>query len=291
MIPTNIIIFLIVGVIIGFLFITFRPRKSYNLVPRKIWTYWDNPDKLPKAVKLCMDSWKKTNPEYEIILLTKKNFQGYVTIPDDIRTHPHFNESPERFSELVRLYALEEHGGIWIDASILVKKPFDDWLFPKYAEYSGFYRGSYTLDSKFPVIDCCFMAANKKSEFIKKWKEEYLEIGTFREIKNYLDSRKDMGINFNMLSDPHYSAIYVSAMKIIQHDKYNQDSLVLNDLDESALKYLRISKGDSEKGLELACIDQKYQTPILKMGPNERDIIEKELDYSLNNNKCNWIMT
>jgi mannosyltransferase OCH1-like enzyme len=88
MIPVNIIIFILIGTLILVLGWIFKKKDNYNLVPRKIWTYWDNSDnsggvnKLPKAVKLCMESWKKFNPDYEIVLLTKKNFQGSNLTPD-----------------------------------------------------------------------------------------------------------------------------------------------------------------------------------------------------------------
>ena len=82
---TNIIIVIVVFcIIIGFA-LSFQEKKKYNLEPKKIWTYWDNPNKIPKTVQMCISSWAKYNPSYEIILLTKKNFKGYVTIPDEIR--------------------------------------------------------------------------------------------------------------------------------------------------------------------------------------------------------------
>ena len=153
MIQGNIIVFIIVGFILSVLSLLFREKKNYNTVPRKIWSYWDNQDKIPKSVKMCMESWKKSNPDYEIVLLTRKNFKGYVTIPDEIREHPHYNDSPQRFADLVRLYALEEHGGIWIDASVLIKEHFDKWLFPRYAEFVGYFQSKYTVDKKMPVIE------------------------------------------------------------------------------------------------------------------------------------------
>lgn len=289
MIQINIILFAIIGLILSILSFIFRQKPIYNQVPKKIWTYWDNPDKMPKAVKLCMESWKKHNPNYEIILMTKKNFQGYVTIPKEIRQHPHFNDSPQRFADLVRLYALAEHGGIWLDASILVKKPFDDWLFPKYAEFAGYYMGSYSVDPKTPVIENWFLAANKGSQFIKQWQQEFLEIATFKDIQAYLNSRKNMGVHFEKLRDPYYLAAYVAALKVIEVDKYPQDSLILRDSDETAFKYLKDALWYPEKALRLACSNQVYQSPLMKMRSDERNYLEKELDYDLSCAKCGWL--
>ena len=293
MIQGNTILFIIVGFILSVFGLLFRQKQNYNLVPRRIWTYWENPDNpskdIPRVVKLCMESWKKFNPDYEIVLLTKKNVKGYVTIPDEIRTHPHYNDSPQRFADLVRLYVLEEHGGIWIDASVLVKQSFDEWLFPKYGEFAGYYIGSYCIDKKIPVIENWFLAANKGSKFIKLWKQEFLKIVDFKDIKSYLNSRKKMGVNFEKFRDPHYLAAYVAALKVIAVDKYPQDTLILRDSEDGPFKYLVDSVWYSDKGLSLACIDKKYQTPVMKMRSDERRILENGLDYDLSLEKCGWL--
>jgi hypothetical protein len=291
MIQGNVIVFILVGFILSVLALLFGEKKNYNNVPRKIWTYWDNPDSssLPKAVKLCMDSWKKFNPDYEIVLLTKKNFQGYITIPDDIRGHPHFNDSPQRFADLVRLYALDEHGGIWIDSSVLVKEHFDKWLFPRYAEFAGYYMSSITSDKKYPVIENWFFACNKGSKFVRLWKEEFLQIAQFRQIQDHLESRKKMGVDFSKIRDPYYLAAYISALKVIQVDKYPQDTLILRDSDTGPFRYLTDSLWYPEKAMKLACSDKSYQTPIMKMRSDERNILENELDYDLSCKKCNWL--
>lgn len=294
MVQGNIIVFILVGFIISILSFIFGQKKTYNTVPKKIWTYWDNPDnsgvnKLPKSVKLCMESWAKYNPDYEIVLLTKKNFQGYITIPDEYRTHPHYNDIPQRFSDLVRLYVIEEHGGIWVDASVLIKENFDKWLFPKYAEFSGFYMGPYSIDEKTPAIENWFFAANKNSQFIKLWKQEFLEMAKFKDIQGYLDSRKKMGVNFEKLRDPNYLACYVAAQKVIQIDKYPQDTLILRDSSNGPFKYLKDANWFPEAGMKLACSNKAYQTPVMKMRSDERNILERDLDGDLSTEKCGWL--
>jgi hypothetical protein len=292
---TNILIFILIGFIVSILSIIFGQRKSYNLVPKKIWTYWDNsnnsdnPNKMPKSVKLCIDSWKKTNPEYEITILTKKTYKGYITIPEEISKHPHFNDSIARFSDLVRLYVLAEHGGIWIDASVLVKKSFDEFLFSKYAEFSGYYMKSITTDPKYPVIESWFLAANKNSKFIQLWKNEFIQIGQFKDIQDYLLSRKNMGVNFEKIRDPNYLAIYVAALKILEVDKYSIDTLILRDSEEGPFRYLRDALWFPEKAMKLACSDKSYQTPLMKMRADERKILDNGIDYDLTNKVCKWI--
>jgi Capsular polysaccharide synthesis protein len=286
---SNIQIFIVVIVILFGFYLLFRTKPKYNKVPKKIWTYWDNPDKLPKTVKMCMDSWKKHNPAYEITLLTKKNYFNWINIPIEIAQHPNFNDSPARFSDLIRLYALAEHGGVWIDSSILLKAPLDDWLFPKYAEFSGFYLDSYTKEGLPPVIESWFLASNKNSNFMRLWCEEFTKIAKYTSVESYVLSRKEMGVDFEKITEPLYLAILIAAQKVLQIDTYSLDSLILKKAEDGPFKYLVEAKWNSEKALQLACMNQNYQTPIMKMRVLERDILEKEIDYNLSPERCGWL--
>ena len=112
---------------------------------------------------------------------------------------------------------------------------------------------------------------------------------TRKDIQSYLDSRKKMGANFEKFRDAHYLAAYVAALKVIEVDKYPQDTLILRDSEKGPFKYLVDSKWYSDKALSLACIDKKYQTPLMKMRSDERYILDKGLDYDLSLEKCGWL--
>ena len=48
------------------------------------------------------------------IVLTSKTYKGYVTIPEELVSHPIFTLDKKRFHDLVCLWTLVEHGGVWI---------------------------------------------------------------------------------------------------------------------------------------------------------------------------------
>lgn len=148
-------------------------KQDYNTVPKIIWTYLDS-----EKINKCIESWKKYT-DYEIIILTKKNYMGYVTIPTNLLTNPVFNL---HFSELIRLYILYEMGGVWIDPNVLLTAPLD-WMFPKYAEFSGFKN-----DIK-GNIETWFMACNKGSLFMKKWRDEFSQIARYPSVDKYIESK------------------------------------------------------------------------------------------------------
>lgn len=281
------IIIIVVIIIIGN-WIIFMEKRDYNRIPKKIWTYWDNSDKIPKTVKMCMEGWKKYNPNYEIFLLTKKNYKGYVTIPEEITGHPNFNDSPARFADLVRCYVLAEHGGVWIDSSIILKGSIDDWLFPKYGEFSGFYIEEFTTDKRYPVIESCFFACNKDSKFMKLWRDEFSEIARYPSVEKYIESRKKL-IYFQKIMDPNYLAIHISAQKVLQWDEYPMEGIILKKAEEGPFRYLVDTKWDSEKGLKLACMDKSYQAPIMKLRGYERKVLEEKINDELSLEKCEWL--
>ena len=280
-----IFIILIVIIFIG-MALAFRERKNYNQAPKRIWTYWDREDRIPKTVKMCMRGWAKWTPDYEIVLLTKKNYKGYVTIPNELTSHPNFNDMPARFADLVRVWALAEHGGIWIDSSIILKAPLDDWLFPKYAEFSGFYINGMTKTT--PVIENWFFACNKGSPFVKKWRDEFSKIAQYSCVEQYVNSRIQMGVDIEKITIPIYLAMHVSAQKVLQLDQYPMESMILRKAEDGPFRYLVDAKWDSEKAVRAACLDPSYQTPILKMRGIERSVVEKGIDDEFSEENCGW---
>lgn len=236
---------------------------------------------------MCMKSWAIHNPNYEIILLTKQNYKGYVIIPEEISAHPSFNDTPQRFSDLVRLWTLAEHGGVWIDASNLLKAPIDTWLFPKYAEFSGFYLDGFTTDQKYPVIESWFMACNKGSQFMKLWRDEFSTIARYPNIEKYLEASKQ--INTQKIFDHNSNVIHITAQKVLQIDKYPLESLILKKAEDGPFKYLTETHWDSEKALRLACSDKKYQSPIMKMRGAERNVLEEHIGHDLSPEICGWL--
>jgi len=286
---SNQVLMMVVMVMLLAMYLWFRQKPNYNLAPKIIWTYWDNPAKIPKTVTMCMKEWAKWNPDYEIILLTQKNYTGYVTIPYEIRTHPNFYDNPARLADLVRVWVLAERGGVWIDSSVILKGRLDDWLFPKYSDFSGFYIESNTTNPKYPLIENWFFACNKNCLFLQKWRDEFSEIARFPSVEKYVESRIKMGTDIQGMKDPIDLAMHVSAQKVLQLDHFSTESMILQNAEEGPFRYLVDAKWDSEKAVELACMDHTYQFPIMKMRGNERKVVEKKIGEEGWVEKCGFI--
>lgn len=93
------------------------------MIPKTIHYCWFGPNDIPALNIKCMDSWSKLNG-YEFRLWNEDN------IPRDISLiHSLLARKQWAFvSDLVRLYALYEFGGIYLDTDVEVIKPFDELL-------------------------------------------------------------------------------------------------------------------------------------------------------------------
>ena len=255
-------------------------------VPKIIWSYWDNPETIPRTVKFCMESWKRHNPNYEIRMLNKESYKEYVTIPDKYLNHPNYNDIPAHFADLVRIFILEKHGGIWTDSSILMLQPLDEWLFEGAkadTEFYGFYIKRLTGTT--PAIENWFFAAPPKSTFMKAWLDEYMHVADYGSIDEYVESRRKMGVKLFLQGMDNYLFMHVAAQKVLQMDGYPEAKLKLGVAEDGPFKYLEMGGWNPDVSLDKACEDPSVHKPFLKMRGNERGTFEHNYDkYS----KCKW---
>lgn len=272
---------------------SYRIENFSNYIPKIVWCYWDNPDNLPVFVKLCMHSWKKYSPEYEIRMITKETVKVHSTFlakNTELLEHPRFNSFPARFSDLVRVCTLAEHGGVWMDASSLLSMPFDDWLINKPGkEYYGFYLDGFTKDSRFPIIENWFFACPPGSEFVRRWRDEFITLKNFSFDAEYIKNVKARGVNIDGIPESmqEYLSQHAAAQVVLQEQEYPLDRLSLRKAEDGPYKYLVVNGWKNYDALKAACADPRLRIPFLKVRSVERNVLEKHPDEFLNS-KCHW---
>ncbi len=106
---------------------------SDNYIPKTIHYCWFGGNPLPELALKCIASWKKYCPDYKIIEWNESNFDldccDYVREAYDAKKWAFV-------SDVARLYALVNYGGIYMDTDVEVLKPLDDIL--SYEAVSGF---------------------------------------------------------------------------------------------------------------------------------------------------------
>jgi len=104
------------------------------MIPKVIHYCWFGRNPKPKLAKKCIKSWKKYCPDYEIIEWNEDNF--------DLNAAPlYVRQAYEAkkwafVSDYVRLWAMVEFGGIYMDTDVEVVKPLDRFL--QHEAFSGF---------------------------------------------------------------------------------------------------------------------------------------------------------
>lgn len=95
------------------------------MIPKTIHYCWFSGEKYPPKIKECIRSWKEKLPDYTIKLWNAYSF--------DFQSVPYMKKCLEMrkwayVADYVRLYALYNEGGIYLDSDVLVLKKFDSLL-------------------------------------------------------------------------------------------------------------------------------------------------------------------
>jgi len=196
-------------------------------IPRILWTFWEGPEN--HVVQYCIASWKYYNPDYEVVVLNKRNYRDYLgSSAVDVDALRHSGDGMARYSDYVRCLVLSNHGGIWIDSSVICHAPFD-WVHVCQqrtgAEFVGYYihKGTFPeFRSYSPMVESWFFACVPGSVFMRDWTTEFLRTNDFPTIGGYLDNVKAGGTHFNNMANigsPDYLTIHISGQKVLQDAK------------------------------------------------------------------------
>lgn len=95
------------------------------MIPRKIHYCWLSKDPLPKNLEQCIASWHRVLNDYEIIRWDNRNF--------DVDSVAFVSQAcaAQKWAfaaDYIRLHALYEEGGIYLDADVFVRGRFDSFL-------------------------------------------------------------------------------------------------------------------------------------------------------------------
>lgn len=95
------------------------------MIPKVIHYCWFGRGQMPEMAHRCIDSWKKFLPDYELRLWNEDTF--------DINSIPYVKEAYEAkkfafVTDYVRLYAIYNFGGVYMDTDVEVLKNLDTFL-------------------------------------------------------------------------------------------------------------------------------------------------------------------
>jgi hypothetical protein len=170
------------------------------MIPKIIHYCWFGNGKIPSDQITYINEWKRLMPDYQIKCWNEKNF--------NISAYPFardaYNEKKFAFvADFVRVWALYNEGGVYMDTDVKVNKSFDEFLkytlftsyeyHPKYEhmpkiysmlDENGFRKKDVPADEKIPGcgLFSALLASEPQTEFMKDLFELYSRL-TFAECK------------------------------------------------------------------------------------------------------------
>lgn len=139
-------------------------------IPNVIWTYWPDVSNIPQIVARLYRNWETMNPDYKLRIVSRNTMSKYIPAS----AYPwNFNQlSASKQSDWTRLYLLSQHGGFYLDPSVILTRPLDwiqDLQESQKAQGVMFYMGSLTKSSEYPAIRKWFMATRPGDMFMTAW--------------------------------------------------------------------------------------------------------------------------
>jgi hypothetical protein len=94
-------------------------------IPKIIHYCWLSKDEKPQLINDCIQSWKVYMPDYDVMCWDQERF--------DVNSVPFVLEAVRAkkwafAADYIRLYALYNYGGIYLDSDVMVYKSFDPFL-------------------------------------------------------------------------------------------------------------------------------------------------------------------
>lgn len=224
-----------------------------NKIPKKIHYCWFGNKEKPGIVKKCIESWENILIDYEIIEWNENNF--------NIESNKFVKEAYDAgkfafVSDYVRVYALYNYGGIYLDTDVEIYKEFSEDILSN-DSFWGFEEKNFIATST--------IGAQKGNKLIKKFLDSYDgksfyklngEIDTLTNVAIVSDIIREFGINL----DGSYQKIdkiatfypqeYFSPYDYINcYSKENEDTYAIHHFYKSWLPFNTRVKGYIKKTL------------------------------------------
>ena len=132
------------------------------MIPKIIHYCWFGRGPMPEEARRCIDSWHKVMPDWDYHLWNEDNY--------DISLYQYVREAYDAkkyafVSDVVRLYALEQYGGIYLDTDVLAYKSLEPLL--GHEAFAGF------EGSKYCPVGTCVIGSSVHGEWVSKQLADY----------------------------------------------------------------------------------------------------------------------
>ena len=150
---------------------------------KRIFTFWEPKKSIPAYIELCIDTWRKFLPEYEIIIVDYSNLAEYIGDFYDKSLYTNFSLAKQ--ADAIRAALLSKYGGLWLDADTIV------------TSYKA--RSFLNNQSYFSMVGrhIAFIKADTKSYIVQQWAQRAKErILIYKKAKEQNLNNKDYEVYY-----------------------------------------------------------------------------------------------
>lgn len=90
-----------------------------NSTTQRIFTFWEPSQSMPPYIKLCLQTWEKFCPEYEIVIIDYSTLDKWLS-KDFFDEILYSDFSLPKQADAIRCAILYKYGGIWLDADTII---------------------------------------------------------------------------------------------------------------------------------------------------------------------------
>lgn len=225
------------------------------VIPKIIHSYWEgNPS--PLAEK-CFELMRRLNPTWKVIIYNQNKLKEIGQTWDHTR---------QANSDKVRLWLLENEGGVWLDATCYSIKTVESWVNVNLDELQGF-----AAPFQSNVLESWALASPPGNSLLVEWRKEFN-----RAVAMGFDSYKEQVPDWlkketKLYQELPYLTIH-ACYRVVSHDT-NRHAKMIHSCD-GPFKYLCDNDWNPPKGVKQICAKIPSNIPFIKMRAPERSMIE-----------------
>lgn len=150
--------------------------------PQTIWGYWDQGyADMPDLFKLCVDSWRRCNPSWDVRILGREAVPEFLSDADLPNRFAEI-QSPETAADCVRLALLARYGGVWLDVSVILRSSLETlcWraIHARRHRAAAFFHPRYSSPEPGAqdFMETWFLAAIRGDPLVLQWRDLVKEL-------------------------------------------------------------------------------------------------------------------
>ena len=185
---------IIYGINNAYLFYEKNLKLKFNH-KKLIFTFWEPRENIPGYLQLCIKTWKKFLPEYEIMILDYKNVKDYLG--ETLFSLIICKDLPLPIqADAIRVALLKRYGGIWMDVDTIITNG-------KFLEEIKNFELVMLGEEKYKSQNIGFIFAIRNSSIMNQWLTEIInKVKIYKQINlNQNKKRKKIKVNWNFLGN------------------------------------------------------------------------------------------